>query len=58
MSDEATSAMQTAFLHLVEERRVNPTRALSVAITNLTTAILWRQHDLASRELPKSEEGT
>jgi hypothetical protein len=51
MYDEAIGKMREARALLLEERDMGGnSRELSVALTELDTAILWRQHDLEMKQ--------
>ena len=51
MYDEAIGKMREARALLLEERDTGGnSRELSVALTELDTSILWRQHDLEMKQ--------
>ncbi len=48
MNDEAIGKMREAYALLEDEKKAGKaSREMAVAMTELETAILWRQHDLA-----------
>lgn len=53
MNDEALGHLREARALLLDERTTRPggnSRELSVTLTGIDTAILWRQHDLQMKE--------
>jgi len=58
MTDEVLGKLREARALLLEERDSGKnSRELSVALTEIDTAILWRQWDLQIKTLPVNEQG-
>lgn len=57
MNDEVLGKLREARALLLDERSTNHgnTRELSVCLTEIDTAILWRQHDLQMKAPVKNE---
>ena len=57
MTDEVLGKLREARALLLEERDGGKkSRELSVCLTEIDTAILWRQHDLQLKEEPVNEK--
>lgn len=55
--DEALGKMQEAYAALNAEKSAGKaSRELAVAMTELETAILWRQHDLGIKSASKAND--
>ena len=58
MYDKALGKLREARALLLEEKEMKHgnSREISVTITNVDSAILWRQHDLHLKQPPINEE--